>query len=103
MNIQTLLASLPISVAYKSQDDTAQLPFAVYIRNAPNQRWSDNQNYIALPTYTLEYYFSEVDLTTETAIETMFKTNGISYSKSEDVEINKEVSLINYVFTYIER
>lgn len=62
-------------------------PFIAYVPSSEYQ-YADNENYLKIETFRLEYYFKIKDLDNENLLEEKLKQLGFTFSRSEDNRID---------------
>lgn len=92
----SIFKQLPIKVRYKNTTERLEVPFGIYYRTQRDELHADNQVFQKWNVYVLEYYFSQLNEKIEEEIETILSENGCFFSKSEDIEINKDTTMIRY-------
>lgn len=86
------------NITYFNQDDNKTVPYTTYIRLENETLWADNQSHFNISRYRIERYFNDIEQ--EIAFEKQFENdlteNGHPFSKSEDIEINKNIYMVVY-------
>ncbi len=79
------LATLGLPVAYSHfpVGSAPQPPYIVYLHAFGSDLMADNTNYLGVGNYQVELYSKTKDATNETAIQTLLKSKGLPYRKTE--------------------
>lgn len=80
---QLLTLKLPVAYSHFPADDAPQPPYIVYLHAYSSDMMADNQNYAGIGNYQVELYSKTKDATNETAIQTLLKSMGLPYRKTE--------------------
>lgn len=93
-----IFTNLKIPFKHKNTDEKLKVPFVVYSRQKDEEFFSDNKRFLIIPTVNVEIYFFSLknQLSLEKKFESALEEKGLIYSKSEEIEINKDVNLIYY-------
>lgn len=81
--IYTMVNSLNLPCAYyEFQKDTAQSPpFVCWFFSANTDVFADDENYVDKEVLNIELYTRYRDFEQEKAVETVLRSNGLTYSK----------------------
>lgn len=81
---------------FRGPEVPAAPPYLVYLGAGQDVMEADNTHYWRENRYQVEYYFTEKNEATETAIEDALLGAGYLYDKSEDVYIEDEGVFVIY-------
>lgn len=90
MNINEILTSTGLPVAYGRFGKKIDPPFLIYMGAGQYNFDADNTHYNSHERYRVEYYFKIKSQAAEAAIEKVLLDNGLLYEKSEDIYLDDE-------------
>lgn len=90
MTIFETLDSIGLPWAYGRFKERVAPPFIMVMGSGQVNFKADDKYYQSKNSYRVEYYFTDKDEETESAIEKAFLDNGFYYQKSEDIFIESE-------------
>lgn len=71
------------------EEKAPNLPYILFYYPSSNDECADNTNYASITNLNIELYTNTKDFDTERKVETVLKSNGLVYEKSEQY-INQE-------------
>lgn len=98
MSIYEILQSTGLPCAYSHFRTAQKPPYLVYIGDGQDNFSADNTFYHSENEYQIEYYFTEKDEATETAIEQTLLSAGYQYEKSEDTYLSDLGAFVIYYY-----
>lgn len=98
MSIYEILQSTGLPRAYSHFRTAQKPPYLVYIGDGQDNFSADNTFYHSENEYQIEYYFTEKDEATETAIEQTLLSAGYQYEKSEDAYLSDLGAFVIYYY-----
>ena len=82
--IDTMVGGIGLPYAYYQFPETGQQPpFVCWYLDGIDDLYADNNNYQRIVNLIVEYYSDEKDFDTETIIEGIFASSGLTYQKDE--------------------
>lgn len=101
--LYSLLESTGIPVTYHSwpTGEAPPLPWLCYLFDTSRDVHADNKNYVSVPQWDVELYFSKKDPHLERKVEVVFDKAEITYSKYETQAIDTNLHMITYTFQTI--
>lgn len=82
---------------YQFPSDTEQEPpFVVFFFSSRDDLYADNANYRPIGVLSVELYTAEKDLSSESAVEAVLASNGLTYSKEEAYIDSESMWQISY-------
>ena len=82
---------------YQFTNDTEQKPpFVVFFFSSRDDLYADNANYRPIVVLSVELYTAEKDFSSESAVEAVLSSNGLTYSKEEAYIDSESMWQISY-------
>lgn len=93
-----LSADLPLTYnAFPIGEAPSEPPYIAYYFRGNDDVMADNNNYVDVKTLVVEVYVSpERDFTTEDTMDGVFRSNNMTYSKTEEYINNIDMFRITY-------
>ena len=82
--IDTMVGTIGLPYAYYQFPETGQQPpFVCWYLTGIDDLYADNSNYQRIVNLVVEYYSDEKDFDTETTVEGVLTSSGLTYQKDE--------------------
>lgn len=94
--IATMINSFGLTWRKNYFSTTPSPPYVVYYFPSENDVHADNTNFVNRRQLFIELYIENTDTTSETAVETKLKANGISWYKTNDYLNDEKIHQITY-------
>lgn len=88
--LNTILSSLLIPVAYNHFNKSTQLPYLIFYEDVSNNTFADNTVYYENNDYILELYTENKDITLEKNLKQLLNNNEIPYQKTMETYLDDE-------------
>lgn len=81
---------LPVTYDHWAKGQVPKLPYLVVTDQGRDDVCADDQHYLRINLYNVEYYFEKKDSAIENRIESLFIVSDYQYDISEDIWIDTE-------------
>ncbi|WP_088825659.1 MULTISPECIES: hypothetical protein [Listeria] len=103
MNLKQILDQTHLPVAYNHFTETdrtpiPELPYITYLESESDNFMADNTIYKNVNDYTIEFYSSKKDITTEHLLEEILLVNKLPFNSSETIWIDDEKMFVKYYY-----